>query len=164
MPHNAEPQRHPLRSPRHRKACAQPAEEDLQPLEGISQGGQKGRNNGFATWAPSHFGEYGLKCDWPRSSQTARQIKPRASMTLTSSAVAVWIRIFRHAVVAEPPRFAWATARQSVVLRLGDYTGRVLSEIDGVTEVLAREAFAARLGKLPISDVSCIVFWLKDEI
>ena len=64
----------------------------------------------------------------------------------------IWIRIFPgQADFAEAGRSAHGQRQgQPGVLRRRDRPGKVLYEMDGVDEALAREAFALAAAKLPI--------------
>jgi large subunit ribosomal protein L16 len=86
-----------------------------------------------------NFGEYGLKALEPER-VTARQIEAarRALTRHMKRAGRVWIRIFCDVPVSK--KF-W-------VARVAP--GRIMFEVDGVPETVAREAFELAAAKLPI--------------
>ena len=99
------------------------------------------------------FGEYGLKaieCGWLSSRQieSARKVMTR----FTAKGGRVWIRIFPFKPVSDkPPESRMGGGKGDVV----DYVavikpGRVLFEMGGLPEVMAREALESAAGKLPI--------------
>ncbi len=114
------------------------------------RGRMKGRAKRGATVA---FGEYGLQaleCAWV----TARQIEAsRVSiMRFLKKGGKVWIRIFPDKPVSKKP----AETRMGKGKGNPEFwvcvvkPGRVLFEIEGVTEAVAREAFTLASHKLPI--------------
>src|SRR5437588_10471573 len=115
---------------------------------------QKGRNTGIATrGAPVSFGEFGLKAT-ERGRLTARQIEAarRAMTRHIKRGGRIWIRIFPDKPVSQKP----AEVRMGNGKGNPEYyvaeiqPGKVLYEMDGVDEALAREAFALAAAKLPI--------------
>ena len=115
---------------------------------------QKGRNKGVATiGAKVSFGEYGLKAVG-RGRLTARQIESarRAMTRHIKRGGRIWIRIFPDKPVSQKP----AEVRMGNGKGNPEYyvaeiqPGKVLYEMDGVDEIVAREAFALAAAKLPI--------------
>ena len=117
----------------------------------------KGRNRGVATrGADVNFGEYGLK-SVGRARITARQIEAaRRSITRhIKRGGKLWIRVFPDKPITKKP----LEVRQGKGKGPVEYwvalvqPGRVLFEIEGVAEKLAREAFTLAAAKLPIKTV-----------
>ena len=126
----------------------------LQPSRRKYRKEQKGRNKGLATrGAKVSFGEYGLKAVG-RGRLTARQIESarRAMTRHIKRGGRIWIRIFPDKPVSKKP----AEVRMGNGKGNPEYwvaeiqPGKVLYEMDGVNEALAREAFALAAAKLPI--------------
>ena len=118
---------------------------------------QKGRNKGIATRGTSvSFGEFGLKATG-RGRLTARQIEAarRAMTRHIKRGGRIWIRIFPDKPISQKP----AEVRMGNGKGNPEYyvaeiqPGKVLYEMDGVEEALAREAFALAAAKLPIATV-----------
>ena len=114
----------------------------------------KGRIHGLAkSGATLAFGAYGLKALEP-DRITARQIEAarRAITRAMKRQGKVWIRVFPDVPVSKKPLEVrmgsgkgspeWWAARIK--------PGRILFEMDGVPETLARESFALGAAKLPI--------------
>ena len=115
---------------------------------------QKGRNKGIATRGTKvSFGEYGLKAV-SRGRLTARQIEAarRAMTRHIKRGGQIRIRIFPDKPISRKP----AEVRMGGGKGNPEYfvaeiqPGKVLYEMDGVDEVLAREAFRLAAAKLPI--------------
>ena len=115
---------------------------------------QKGRNPGLATrGANVAFGDFGLKA-LERGRITARQIEAarRAITRHIKRGGRVWIRIFPDKPISTKP----AEVRMGNGKGNPEYwvaqiqPGRVLYEMDGVDESVAREAFALAAAKLPV--------------
>ncbi len=126
----------------------------LQPARRKYRKEQKGRNKGVATvGAKVSFGEYGLKAIG-RGRLTARQIEAarRAMTRHIKRGGRIWIRIFPDKPMSQKP----AEVRMGNGKGNPEYyvaeiqPGKVLYEMDGVDEALAREAFALAAAKLPI--------------
>jgi large subunit ribosomal protein L16 len=127
----------------------------LQPKRTKFRKQHKGRNRGLAnTGSTVSFGEYGLKATG-RGRITARQIEA-ARRTITRHVKRggkMWIRIFPDKPITKKP----LEVRQGKGKGNVEYwvaliqPGRVLYEIEGISEELAREAFALAAAKLPIS-------------
>ncbi len=129
----------------------------LQPARRKYRKDQKGRNKGLATRGASvSFGEYGLKAIG-RGRLTARQIEAarRAMTRHIKRGGRIWIRIFPDKPISQKP----AEVRMGNGKGNPEYyvaqiqPGKVLYEMDGVNEALAREAFALAAAKLPIATV-----------
>jgi len=118
---------------------------------------QKGRNTGVATrGAKVSFGEFGLKAV-ERGRLTARQIEAarRAMTRHIKRGGRVFIRIFPDKPISQKP----AEVRMGNGKGNPEYfvaeiqPGRVLYEMDGVNESMAREAFLLAAAKLPLKTV-----------
>ena len=118
---------------------------------------QKGRNRGLATVGTNvSFGEWGLKATG-RGRLTARQIEAarRAMTRHIKRGGRIWIRVFPDKPIAKKP----AEVRMGNGKGNPEYwvaeiqPGKVLYEMDGVPEALAREAFSLAAAKLPISTI-----------
>jgi large subunit ribosomal protein L16 len=129
----------------------------LQPQRRKYRKEQKGRNRGLATrGAKVSFGEYGLKAV-TRGRLTARQIESarRAMTRHIKRGGRIWIRIFPDKPVSKKP----AEVRMGNGKGNPEYwvaeiqPGKVLYEMDGVDEALAREAFRLAAAKLPLDTV-----------
>jgi len=113
----------------------------------------KGRNRGLATTGNRvSFGEYGLKAV-ERGKMTARQIEAarRAMTRHIKRGGKIWIRVFPDVPVSKKPlEVRMGKGKGNVeywVCRI--QPGRVLYEMEGVTETIAREAFRLAAAKLP---------------
>ena len=118
---------------------------------------QKGRNTGIATNGNKiEFGDFGLKATG-RGRLTARQIEAarRAMTRHVKRGGRIWIRIFPDKPITE----------KAIGVRMGggkgspEYfvseirPGKVLYEMDGVPEALARQALSLAAAILPIPTV-----------
>ena len=126
----------------------------LQPKRTKFRKAFKGRIKGEAKGGSDlNFGHYGLKATEPER-VTARQIEAaRRAMTRHMKRQGrVWIRIFPDTpVTAKPIEVRMGKGKGSVdrwVARVAP--GRILFEIDGVSEEIAREALRLGAAKLPI--------------
>ena len=126
----------------------------LQPNRTKFRKGHKGRIHGAATSGTAlNFGQFGLKALEPER-VTARQIEAarRALTRHMKRAGRVWIRVFPDVPVSKKPievRMGKGKgAPEFWIVRVAP--GRIMFEIDGVPEPLAREAFALAASKLPI--------------
>ena len=126
----------------------------LQPARTKYRKQQKGRNTGNAMrGARVSFGEYGLKAT-TRGRLTARQLEAarRAMSRHIKRGGRIWIRVFPDKPVSQKP----AEVRMGNGKGNPEYyvaeiqPGKVLYEMDGVDEPMAREAFALAAAKLPI--------------
>jgi large subunit ribosomal protein L16 len=115
----------------------------------------KGRNRGLAQRGSTvAFGDYGLKAT-ERGQLTARQIEAarRAMTRYVKRGGKVWIRIFPDKPITQKP----LEVRQGKGKGNVEYwaalvqPGRVLYEMEGVTEAIAREAFRLAASKLPVA-------------
>src|SRR5579871_6820346 len=115
----------------------------------------KGRNRGLSIrGAKVSFGEFGLKATG-RGRITARQIEAarRAITRHIKRGGKIWIRIFPDKPITKKP----LEVRQGKGKGPVEYwvaqiqPGKVLFEIEGVPEALAREAFLLASAKLPMS-------------
>ncbi len=115
---------------------------------------QKGRNTGIATRGTKvSFGEFGLK-SVVRGRLTSRQIEAarRAMTRHIKRGGRIWIRIFPDKPISKKP----AEVRMGGGKGSPEYfvaeiqPGKMLYEMDGVNEELAREAFRLASAKLPL--------------
>ena len=111
-------------------------------------------NKGIATTgAKVSFGEFGLKAVG-RGRLTARQIEAarRAMTRHIKRGGRVWIRIFPDKPISKKPaEVRMGNGKGSPEYFVAEIQpGKVLYEMDGVQENLAREAFALAAAKLPI--------------
>ncbi|GAA3972471.1 50S ribosomal protein L16 [Allohahella marinimesophila] len=115
----------------------------------------KGRNTGLATrGAKVSFGEYGLKAT-ARGRITSRQIEA-ARRTITRKIKRggkIWIRIFPDKPISKKPlEVRMGKGKGAVEYWVAEIQpGKVLYEMEGVSEDLAREAFTLAAAKLPIA-------------
>jgi large subunit ribosomal protein L16 len=126
----------------------------LQPVRTKFRKAHKGRIHGFATSAVDlHFGQYGLKALEPERI-TARQIEAarRALTRHMKRSGRVWIRIFPDVPVTKKPlEVRMGSGKGAIELWIARVKpGRIMFEVDGVSEQIAREAFALAAAKLPI--------------
>ena len=126
----------------------------LQPARRKYRKEQKGRNKGVATrGAKVSFGEYGLKA-LTRGRLTARQIEAgrRAMTRHIKRGGKVWINVFPDKPVTQKP----AETRMGSGKGSPEHwvavvkPGRVMFELSGVSEPLAREAMRLAGMKLPV--------------
>jgi large subunit ribosomal protein L16 len=113
----------------------------------------KGRNRGLATTGSKvSFGEYGLKAV-ERGRVTARQIEAarRAMTRYVKRGGKIWIRVFPDVPVSKKPlEVRMGKGKGNVeywVCKI--QPGRVLYEMEGVDEGIARQAFKLAAAKLP---------------
>lgn len=114
----------------------------------------KGRNSGIAVSGSSvSFGEYGLKAV-SRGRLTARQIESarRAITRHVKRGGKIWIRVFPDKPITKKPlEVRMGKGKGSVEYWVAQIRpGAMLYEIQGVSEELAREAFALAAAKLPL--------------
>jgi large subunit ribosomal protein L16 len=126
----------------------------LQPKRTKFRKQQKGRNRGLAQSGNRvSFGEYALKAT-TRGRMTARQIEA-ARRTITRKVKRggkLWIRVFPDKPISKKPleiRMGKGKGNVEYWVALVQ-PGKVLYEIEGVPEVLAREAFTLAAAKLPV--------------
>ena len=124
----------------------------LQPARQKFRKMQKGRNKGIATTGNKvSFGEFGLKAVG-RGRLTARQIEAaRRVMTRhIKRGGRVWIRIFPDQPISKKPAEVRIGKGSTEYYVAQIQPGKMLYEMDGVSEELAREAFKLAAAKLPI--------------
>ena len=127
----------------------------MQPKKTKFRKAHKGRIHGVATsGATLAFGQFGLKAMEPER-VTARQIEAarRALTRHMKRAGRVWIRVFPDKPVTKKPlEVRMGKGKGSVEYWVAQIQpGKVLYEIEGVSEELAREAFALAAAKLPLA-------------
>lgn len=117
----------------------------------------KGRNRGVATrGCKVSYGEYGLKT-LEHGSITARQIEAarRAMSRHIKRGGKVWIRVFPDKPITKKP----LEVRQGKGKGAVEFwvalvqPGKVMFEIEGVPEDLAREALSLAASKLPVKTI-----------
>ena len=113
----------------------------------------KGRNEGLS-WSANQvsFGEYGLKAT-DRGRMTSRQIEA-ARRTITrfvKRGGKLWIRVFPDVPITKKPiEVRQGKGKGNVEYWIAQIQpGRMLYEIEGVSEDVAREAFKLAAAKLP---------------
>ncbi|MGD8590251.1 MAG: 50S ribosomal protein L16 [Chromatiales bacterium] len=127
----------------------------LQPKRTKFRKQHKGRNRGLAiSGSTVSFGDFGLKSTG-RGRLTARQIEA-ARRTITrhiKRGGKLWIRVFPDKPVSKKPlEVRMGKGKGNVEYWVAQIQpGRMLYEIEGISEELAREAFALASAKLPIS-------------
>lgn len=127
----------------------------LQPKRTKFRKQQKGRNRGLAHRGSSvSFGEYGLKATG-RGRITARQIEAgrRAITRHVKRGGKIWIRVFPDKPISEKPlEVRMGKGKGSVEYWVAQIQpGKVLYEIEGVSEEMAREAFILAAQKMPVA-------------
>ena len=129
----------------------------LQPNRTKYRKDQKGRNYGRAQrGAKVSFGQFGLKVT-ERGRLTARQIEAarRAITRHIKRGGRVWIRVFPDKPISSKPaevRMGNGKGNPEFWVALVQ-PGRVIYELDGVDEALAREAFRLAAAKLPLKSM-----------
>ncbi len=125
----------------------------LQPKRTKFRKQHKGRNRGLAVRGSNvSFGEFGLKATG-RGRMTARQIEAarRAMTRHIKRGGKIWIRVFPDKPITKKP----LEVRQGKGKGNVEYwvcqiqPGRMLYEMEGVSEDVAREAFRLAAAKLP---------------
>ena len=129
----------------------------LQPARRKFRKEHKGRNRGVAsTGNKVSFGEFGLKAVG-RGRITARQIEAaRRVMTRhIKRGGRIWIRIFPDKPISKKPaEVRMGKGKGSVEYYVAEIQpGKMLYEMDGVSEEIAREAFRLAAAKLPLLTV-----------
>lgn len=127
----------------------------LQPKRTKFRKQQKMRNRGLAQRGNSvSFGEYGLKAIG-RGRLTARQIEAarRAMTRHVKRGGKIWIRVFPDKPISKKPlEVRQGKGKGNVEYWVAQIQpGRVLYEMEGVTEEVAREAFRRAAAKLPMA-------------
>ncbi|KPK57010.1 MAG: 50S ribosomal protein L16 [Gammaproteobacteria bacterium] len=127
----------------------------LQPKRTKYRKQQKGKNRGLALRGSSvSFGEYGLKATG-RGRLTARQIEAarRAMTRYVKRGGKIWIRVFPDKPITQKPlEVRQGKGKGNVEYWVAQIQpGKVLYEMEGVAEEVAREAFRLAAAKLPIA-------------
>jgi large subunit ribosomal protein L16 len=115
----------------------------------------KGRNPGLAQRGSTvAFGEYGLKAT-SRGRMTARELEAarRAVSRYVKRGGQIWIRVFPDVPVTQKPlEVRMGSGKGNVEYWIARVQpGKVLFEMEGVTEDIAREAFRLASAKLSVS-------------
>ncbi len=127
----------------------------LQPKRTKFRKQMKGRNRGLAQRGSTvSFGEYALKATG-RGRMTARQIEAarRAMTRYIKRGGKIWIRVFPDKPITKKP----LEVRQGKGKGNVEYwvcqiqPGKILYEMEGVSEEVAREAFRLAAAKLPFA-------------
>lgn len=126
----------------------------LQPKRTKFRKVQKGRNRGMAqSGSKVSFGEYGLKATG-RGRLTARQIEAaRRTMTRRiKRGGKIWIRVFPDKPITEKPlEVRMGKGKGAVEYWVAEIQpGKMLYEMEGVAEDVARDAFNLAAAKLPV--------------
>ncbi len=112
-----------------------------------------GRNRGLAKGTEVSFGSFGLKAVG-RGRLTARQIESarRAMTRHIKRQGQIWIRVFPDKpITSKPLEVRMGKGKGNVEYWVCQIQpGKVLYEMNGVSEELAREAFTLAAAKLPI--------------
>ena len=127
----------------------------LQPKRTKFRKQQKGRNRGLAVRGSKvSFGEFGLKATG-RGRITARQIEAarRAMTRHIKRGGKIWIRVFPDKPISKKPlEVRQGKGKGNVEYWVAQVQpGRMLYEMEGVAEDVAREAFRLAAAKLPVS-------------
>ena len=126
----------------------------LQPKRTKFRKQMKGRNRGLAQRGNTvAFGTFGLKATG-RGRMTARQIEAarRAMTRYIKRGGKIWIRVFPDKPITKKPlEVRQGKGKGNVEYWVAQVQpGRMLYEIQGVDEELAREAFRLAAAKLPV--------------
>ena len=126
----------------------------LQPKRTKFRKMQKGRNRGLANRGNKvSFGEYGLKAVG-RGRITARQIEAarRAMTRHIKRGGKIWIRVFPDKpITTKPLEVRQGKGKGNVEYWVAQIQpGKMLYEVQGVSEELAREAFTLAAAKIPV--------------
>ncbi len=126
----------------------------LQPKRTKFRKQQKGRNRGLANKGSKvSFGEFGLK-SLTRGRVTARQIEAarRAMTRHIKRGGKIWIRLFPDKPITKKPlEVRQGKGKGNVEYWVAQVQpGRMMYEMEGVTEAIAREAFRLAAAKLPM--------------
>ena len=127
----------------------------LQPKRTKFRKQQKGKNRGLALRGSTvAFGAYGLKATG-RGRLTARQIEAarRAMTRHVKRGGKIWIRVFPDKPITQKPlEVRQGKGKGNVEYWVAQVQpGKVLYEMEGVQESVAREAFRLAAAKLPIA-------------
>ncbi len=126
----------------------------LQPKRTKFRKAHKGRIHGVAKgWTKLNFGSFGLKAMEPER-VTARQIEAarRAIARATKRQGRLWVTIFPDVPVSKKPaEVRMGSGKGSPELWVARVKpGRIMFEVGGVAENIAREALTLGAAKLPI--------------
>ncbi|CUT17357.1 MULTISPECIES: 50S ribosomal protein L16 [Candidatus Ichthyocystis] len=129
----------------------------LQPAKRKYRKDHKGRNRGVAVRGSSvAFGDFGLKVTG-LARITARQIEAarRAMTRHIKRGGRIWVRIFPDKPISsKPAEVRMGNGKGSPEFYVAQVQpGKVIYEMDGVSEKLAREAFSLAAAKLPVKTV-----------
>ncbi len=118
---------------------------------------QKGRNKGLAYRGSTlNFGTFGLKAV-SRGQLTSRQIESarRAMTRKVKRGAKIWIRVFPDKPITKKPlEVRQGKGKGNVELWVSVIKpGKILYEMEGADENLAREAFALAASKIPIDTI-----------
>ena len=127
----------------------------LQPKRTKFRKQHKGRNTGVATsGAKVSFGEFDLKA-LDRGRLTARQIEAarRAMTRHVKRGGKIWIRVFPDKPITQKPlEVRMGNGKGNVEYWVAEIRpGKVLYEMEGVSEEIAREAFRLAAAKLSVT-------------
>lgn len=127
----------------------------LQPKRTKFRKQMKGRNRGLAHRGSTvSFGEFALKATG-RGRITARQIEAarRAMTRHIKRGGQIWIRVFPDKPITQKPlEVRQGKGKGNVEYWIAQVQpGKILYEVEGVTEEMAREAFALAAAKLPVA-------------
>ena len=125
----------------------------LQPKRTKFRKQQKGRNRGLAHRGSTvSFGEFALKATG-RGRMTARQIEAarRAMTRRIRRGGQIWIRVFPDKPITQKPlEVRQGKGKGNVEYWIAQIKpGKILYEIEGVSEEVARDAFRLAAAKLP---------------
>ncbi len=130
----------------------------LQPKRTKFRKMHKGRNRGLIIGTHLSFGNFGLKAI-DRGRLTSRQIESarRAMTRAIKRQGKIWIRIFPDKpITVKPLEVRMGKGKGNVEYWVALIKpGKILYEIDGVPEMLAKEAFRLASAKLPIKTIFC---------
>ena len=127
----------------------------LQPKRTKFRKQMKGRNRGLAHRGSTvSFGDFGLKATG-RGRLTARQIEAarRAMTRHIKRGGKIWIRVFPDKPITQKPlEVRQGKGKGNVEYWVAQIQpGKILYEVQGVSEELAREAFELAAAKIPVS-------------
>ncbi|WWP00505.1 MAG: 50S ribosomal protein L16 [Candidatus Dasytiphilus stammeri] len=127
----------------------------LQPKRTKFRKMQKGRNRGFSN-NQIEFGSFGLKAI-SRGQLTSRQIEAarRAMNRAIKRQGKIWIRVFPDKPITKKPlEVRMGKGKGNVEYWVAVIQpGKIIYEMDGVNEDLAREAFKLASAKLPVKTI-----------
>lgn len=139
----------------------------LQPAKRKYRKDHKGRNRGISVRGSTvAFGDFGLKVIG-LCRITARQIEAarRAMTRHIKRGGRVWVRIFPDKPVSsKPAEVRMGNGKGNPEFYVAEVQpGKIIYEMDGVTEKLAREAFSLAASKLPVKTVFVTRKGIVDE-